>query len=43
MVSSEGGHVPDLLSRRKDITLFASIVPFYAETLNLGEHCDDDI
>ena len=33
VVSSKAGHVPDHLSRRKDISLFAPIVPFYAETI----------
>ena len=35
-VSSKERHVPDHLSRRKDITLFASIVPLCAETINLS-------
>ena len=33
-VCSQVGHVPDYLSRRKVITLFASIVPPCAETTN---------
>ena len=33
-VSSKERHVPDHLPRRKDITLFASIVPLCAETIN---------
>ena len=32
-VSSKEKHVPDYSSRRKDISLFASIVPPFAETL----------
>ena len=35
-VSSKEEHVPDYLSRRKDIILFAPIVPHFAETLNLS-------
>ena len=35
VVSSEEEHVPDHLSCRKDITLFASIVPLSAETPKL--------
>ena len=34
-MSSKEEHVPDYLSRRKDIILFAPIVPHFAETLNL--------
>ena len=34
-VSSKEEHVPDYLSRRKDIILFAPIVPHFSETLNL--------
>ena len=34
-VSSREEHVPDYLSRRKDIILFAPIVPHFAETLNI--------
>ena len=34
-VSSREEHVPDYLSRRKDIILFAPIVPHFAETLKL--------
>ena len=30
----KGGHVSGPLSRRKDITLCASIIPHYAETIN---------
>ena len=33
-VFSKGRHMPDHLSRRKDITLFASIVPLCAKTIN---------
>ena len=34
-MSSREEHVPDHLSRRKDITLFASIVPYSAETIKI--------
>ena len=34
-VSSREEHVPDYLSRCKDIILFAPIVPHFAETLNI--------
>ena len=33
VVSSEEGHMPDPLSCREDVTLFAPIVPLCAETL----------
>jgi hypothetical protein len=38
VVSSREAHVPDHLSRRKDITLFAPIVPHCAETIKLCSH-----
>ena len=34
-VSSKEEHVPDYLWQRKDIILFAPIVPHFAETLKL--------
>ena len=33
VVSPQDGRVPDRFSRRKDITLFAPIIPHSAETL----------
>jgi len=39
VVTSKEGYVPERLSRHKDHTLFASIVPSYAETHNV---CSSD-
>ena len=38
-VSSRGGHMPDHFSCRKDLTLFAGIIPPYAETPNFPYLC----